>query len=212
MEFTPERTIIFNWFIAIGSLAVALVAIRKGWLNFKKPIIQFRDWCRDMISGTAGIRKEINNIRVDQTAFQGKVIETLNRMETNQVLNQRVQAENSAGMNTLLNMIGTNVFKFDLDGNWTFVNDNLCNLTGMQFEDFLDNGWKNFIAPSDRERVVKEIYHSVKDRRVVTVDFNLIHRDGKYRHVILRTEKIACAKKINFGFIGSILVIENATN
>lgn len=193
----PAGISISDIIIGGGALVMAFVSYRKGWIAFSKPIINIIDRVR----GVYKIRQEMND-------FKNAIVPVLQRIEANQELQKQNGAVTTAMQNTLMNMIGSNVFKTDLKGNWIHVNRNLVNLTGMQYRDMLENGWLSCIAPKDRIRVSAEWDSAIEDNRVTEIDFDLINRDKKYIHVMLRTQKIECAEKINFGFIGSIMIIE----
>lgn len=199
MSFLPVGISISDIIIGGGAIVMAFVSYKKGWLAFHKPIANFAINILDRVRGVHKLQQTINTV----------FLPALQRIEANQELQKQNGAMATALQNALMNIIGLCVFKTDLSGLWIHVNRNLVNLTGMQYRDMLDNGWISCIAPKDRVRVCQEFDSSIEDGRTTEIDFDLINRDKKYVHVMLRTHKIECAEKVNFGFIGSIMIIDN---
>ncbi len=191
----------------IASIGAALIAIRAVFIKFSvesrvKTVVGY-------MRGTNTIHAALDSFKQEFRTAHLVINQKFDLVTQNQEAQQRNEAVTSATLTTLMNTIGTNLFKTDEYGDWIFVNNNLCNTTGIQEDDLIGKGWINIIAPSDRSRVVKELHQSVKDGRTAEIDFSLINRDKKLLHAIMRTEKIECAKEVHFGFIGNIILIEN---
>ena len=69
-------------------------------------------------------------------------------------------------------------------------------ITGQTVEEFLGNGWLDFIHPEDRERVEREWHESLRTGRIFDDRFRMRARAGSYRHYDVRAVPIERDGKI----------------
>ena len=69
------------------------------------------------------------------------------------------------------------IFESDLNGDCIFVNRAYCRITGRSPDEAFGKGWKTFISPEDRDKVVEEWYDCVKERRDFIMTFFYIRPD-----------------------------------
>jgi PAS domain S-box-containing protein len=76
------------------------------------------------------------------------------------------------------------------DGEPTQVNQRVLDYSGMQFEDFLRLGWKEFLHPDDFPETADAFYHAIR----TGTSYQAVHRlrrvDGEYRWYQARAEPL----------------------
>lgn len=70
-------------------------------------------------------------------------------------------------------------FETDDRGHWRTVSRGLEQLTGYDGRELIGNGWRSLIPMDDREHVLREWQHAVKDRRHIRLDFTIVSRVGQ---------------------------------
>jgi PAS domain S-box-containing protein len=94
------------------------------------------------------------------------------------------------------------VFETDEDGKCIWANSFYLKLVQRNLDYVLGHGWKNTIAPEDRERVIENWETCVKEGRDAEDTFTILCEDGK-------KIKILCVahKTENNGYIGSFRIL-----
>jgi PAS domain S-box-containing protein len=76
------------------------------------------------------------------------------------------------------------------DGEPTQLNRRILDYSGMQFEDFLQLGWKQFLHPDDFPETAKAFYHSIQTGTPYQAVHRLRRADGEYRWYHARGEPL----------------------
>lgn len=101
------------------------------------------------------------------------------------------------------------IFLCDQQGNFTYTNSKLQNIMGCSSEDFLGDGWVNFIYPEDREVLLKEWNHSFQEMiESYRAEIRYLHSDGKIRYGRVKTAPVLTEKG---NYIGHIGIVEDIT-
>jgi PAS domain S-box-containing protein len=73
------------------------------------------------------------------------------------------------------------IYRCDLNGSYTFVNQEWCQLAGLSAEESMGRGWAAAIHPDDRERCDK-LWNEARDYGIEwECEFRFLHRDGTQR-------------------------------
>jgi PAS domain S-box-containing protein len=99
------------------------------------------------------------------------------------------------------------VWMCDKDDKVTYLNDRLVEFTGQDPTTALEDTWKTFIHPDDRQKVQAANSQGLEDKKVYSKEYRLRRRDGIYRWML-----DVAAPRINddgsfAGFIGSAIDI-----
>ncbi|HPR15331.1 MAG TPA: PAS domain S-box protein [Smithella sp.] len=78
----------------------------------------------------------------------------------------------------LVNAIPDVVVRTDLAGNILFANENALRIGGYSKDEFLGQNLLNFVAPEDRERVIRNL-HLMLESRLGPREYHLMTRDGR---------------------------------
>ncbi|MCF6148262.1 MAG: diguanylate cyclase [Candidatus Kuenenia sp.] len=92
--------------------------------------------------------------------------------------------ENENRFRTVTNMLPVGIFYTDPEGNFLFVNEQWCCITGLTVKESLGNGWMTAFHQDDGMRVLKEWDDAVKNKRTFKSEFRLTRPDGKITWVL----------------------------
>lgn len=95
---------------------------------------------------------------------------------------------NEARFRDLVNNIPGVVYRCSCDKDWTmnFISEDIEEISGYSYLDFLDNNVRTFdsiIHPEDRANVNEIVQHGVTNRVPYIIEYRIIHRDGDVRWV-----------------------------
>lgn len=79
----------------------------------------------------------------------------------------------------LISTLARATFETDSSFNWTEGNMAVERLTGYGFSHLERRQWKSRIHEDDRQAVMDEIGHAVKDKRAATVSFRFVNQQGE---------------------------------
>ena len=94
-------------------------------------------------------------------------------------------------------------YEVDLNGNYTFVNQAICEFLGYSAEELLGRDGKNFIPPYSRLKVLtlyKKVFKTGVPGRMT--DYEFIHKNGEVRHIDLSAALIRNEQGHPMGFRG----------
>lgn len=93
-------------------------------------------------------------------------------------------SENERRFRAITNILPVGIFYTDLEGNFLFVNEQWCKITGLTADESLGNGWMGALHQDDLTRVLKEWADAVKGKKTFQSEFRLICPDGKIMWVL----------------------------
>lgn len=103
------------------------------------------------------------------------------------------------------------VQEMDPNGVCTWVNPRICILTGRIPDDLLGYGWRNTIAPDERERILREWDSAIKEQRGFERYYHIQTPSGERLRVYARTQKLTDGKGQVAGWVKTIEAVRVLT-
>ncbi|CAK0773764.1 hypothetical protein CCP3SC5AM1_880010 [Gammaproteobacteria bacterium] len=100
------------------------------------------------------------------------------------------------------------IFESDVNGDNIFVNRAYCRIFGRTIDEALGKGWKLFIHPDDRDKVVEDWYACVKERRDFVMAFKILKSDSTSHLVDVHAYVLRDLKGMAIGYMGFVTPIE----
>ncbi|MBW4569480.1 MAG: PAS domain S-box protein [Tolypothrix carrinoi HA7290-LM1] len=110
--------------------------------------------------------------------------------EANAELKQSVAKKNQALLTserrweTFAKISPVGIYRTDLSGNYLYVNECWCEISGITSENALGKGWRCTIPKEDLERIDSELQQTSQDALPFECEFRFIHADGKTSWVL----------------------------
>jgi PAS domain S-box-containing protein len=108
-----------------------------------------------------------------------------------------------ARFETLATMSPVGIFRTDANGKTTYVNPKWCELSGLSFEEALDDNWINAVHPDDRENILSTWHERVNRTEPSTSEYRFLKPDGTIVWVLGNALPEIVDGKI-IGYIGTI--------
>lgn len=189
---------VFEILLAAGSAAGAIAAIYKIYRPAWGFLVKVKDrmfagrrletQVLALTSAVAALSQECKNINAQLQNNGGSSIkDSLDRIEARQTIfeqRQRVQFSESP----------YGVLEMDSDGRGVWVNRRLCLLLERLPEDLLGYGWRNAIAPDERDRFFREWEAAIEEHREFERYAHLQASGGKRIRAFIRTQKLMDGK------------------
>lgn len=149
--------------IKIGAVAAALGAIYKFmWRPFKKKVIdRLNDFCNKVNYITSELKPNGGNSLRDQVNYIKRSIDKIDQRQLN-----------------FFHFDPHGIVETDAAGNLVWANRAYLDLVKRHPEEVTNQGWRNAISEEDRERIVREWQHAVKDRRDFFSRFSIVDSQG----------------------------------
>lgn len=80
---------------------------------------------------------------------------------------------------TLTEVAPIGIFRSDTEGRGVYVNNKLCEITGITKAEACGEGWVERLHPDDRDHVVAKWLEAVRTRSDFKEEYRFIHRDGR---------------------------------
>lgn len=165
----------------------AIRAMRKKAQEIEKTIICIEKISKEFSpNGGSSIKDQLNAMQRDLKR---------NTDLTEQVLHRQ---------RWMLNHKDHAIFEADDDGKTTWVNATYLKLIGRDMNFVMGHGWKNIIAPEDRDRVVKNWERCIKDKTNAEDTYLVVDAEGKKVKVFCAACRIE-----NVGYIGALEIISS---
>jgi PAS domain S-box-containing protein len=94
------------------------------------------------------------------------------------------------------------VWVADRDGKCRYINQAYRELTGMDLQQCLDDGWLSAMHPDDAAAWPGQVAHAIKALMPFTLDCRLRRKDGRYRWYMKRGQPMFDTKGNAIGVIG----------
>ncbi|MBM4054108.1 MAG: response regulator [Planctomycetes bacterium] len=85
---------------------------------------------------------------------------------------------------TITNILPVGIFYADTDGNFSYVNEQWCEISGLTANESLGDGWTKALHPDDKERVLEEWKKVTKNFATFHSEFRLVRPDGSISWVL----------------------------
>jgi PAS domain-containing protein len=147
---------------------------------------------------------KINEISKEFAPNHGSSLkDTLNKIQCELARNTELTEKISTRQKWIFDNREMPIFEADEQGHCVWVNIAYMNLVKRDMNFLLGHGWKNVIAPEDRERVVNNWNLCVNDGRDSEDTYSMVDASGKK----IRVFTTAC-KTGKFGYVGAIKILD----
>lgn len=112
--------------------------------------------------------------------------------------------ESETRYETLTRVTPVGIFRTDVEGKTTFVNETWCLIAGLPGNEAIGVGWLKAIHPEDREMLAKNWETITALSKGSTADYRFLHADGSVVWVIGQAVPEYNAKSELIGYVGTI--------
>jgi PAS domain S-box-containing protein len=148
--------------------------------------------------GQAMFEGENSNRRA--TRFIGIALDITQRKQAEETLRQAEER-----FRKLATHAPVGIFQTDAQGRCLLVNDTWCAIAGGRQEDALGDGWRNFVHPEDRNRIVEEWQDATLHRRDSVAEFRFVNQEKGARWVIASATGMFDATGAISGYVGTVV-------
>ena len=113
------------------------------------------------------------------------------------------RAGTDSGLHSLTHQMPVGIFETDPAGSCTFVNERWCELTGLDREAALADGWAKALHPEDREAVLAEWTAATTEGREFQSEYRFLRPDGSCVWVVGSAAALHSPDGTVTGFLGS---------
>ncbi len=143
--------------------------------------------------------------RVSRFAADGPGRVVVTHDDVTDVHDARAAAAAGARMIASLDAVApVGIFRLDAQGNTRSVNRRYCEITGLDPDELLDDGWRKAVHPEDVDRVIGAWNSAVRTHSPVQVEYRFVHRDGSVVWVIGQTVEILDPSGAVTGYVGTL--------
>lgn len=116
-------------------------------------------------------------------------------------------AMNEARNKMLMSNLNVPMWEANANGQWTWCNDELLSLLGVDIHNMLQDRWLNSVQVDELDRVMRGWYDSIEKDRPVHQIFNFVHKDGDLIRVKATSQLVKDIDGETVGILGSLLPI-----
>ncbi|HVN48006.1 MAG TPA: PAS domain S-box protein [Bacteroidota bacterium] len=132
------------------------------------------------------------------------------------LIEERVLAENAVHESerryqTLTEMSPVGIFRTDCKGNTTYVNPRWCEISGLEADKAMGNGWLAVVHPDDRSGVTSGWDMAIQERTVSSKKYRFLRPDGKISWVLGYAIPEHNSQGELIGYVGTITDITELT-
>jgi len=179
---------------------------------FSKFIKKFIDKIKQRQCKIENINNKIEKIFEEITPNHGSSIKDkinsldkrMDKVDDNLVKNNTLTEKIFYRQRWILDNAGSAVFESDSNGKCIWANVQYLKLVQRDMDFILGNGWKNIIAPEDRERVIRNWELCVKDGIDAEDTYRIVDSEGNTHRVFCSATKTDAN-----GYIGSLKVLDS---
>jgi PAS domain S-box-containing protein len=131
--------------------------------------------------------------------FRGSVIDITDRVKLEEALTESTEL-----ITGILQASPVGVFRLDPAGHVTFVNETFTKITGIPFEMIQGTYWADIFPVEERERIIKEVGESIRERKTSGAEIRYIHPDGTHYWLFGQTVPLIDKEGNLNGWVGSI--------
>jgi len=99
------------------------------------------------------------------------------------------------------------IFRTDPTGKTLYVNPQWCSISGILFNEAIDDGWLNAVHPDDRERLIKKWNEDVQIKAISHSEYRFLLKDGSVVWVVGKSIPQLDKNGDIIGYIGTIIDI-----
>ncbi|MEE8058218.1 MAG: PAS domain S-box protein, partial [Pseudomonadales bacterium] len=149
----------------------------------------------------------LNELKNRVTAGNTGIADINNRLEreiANTIRSATAAHKDQETLQSLISIFPDGVFYTNPDGDCTYVNKQLCQITGLTFNEAMGTGWTTSLHPEDRDRVINEWYEATKSNQVFHSEYRFKHQNGDVIWVISKATSHRDDANIVLGYVGTI--------
>jgi hypothetical protein len=105
---------------------------------------------------------------------------------------------------TLTEVAPIGIFRSDVEGRGVYVNNKLCEITGITKDEAYSDGWVERLHPEDRDYVYSKWTEAVMTRTEFNEEYRFIHRDGRVVWVIAQAREELGSHGEFKGYVGTL--------
>ena len=147
--------------------------------------------------------EENSNIKRDGQGNPTGMVGIL-RDVTDRIRLEEALEESTKLINGILQASPVGVFRLDPYGYVSFINDTFTRITGIAFETIRGTYWADILSQAERNRVLREIDESIRERRTSRVEVRYIHHDGTPYWLFYQTVPLIDPEGNLNGWVGTI--------
>ena len=154
--------------------------------------------------GCIGINSFTKNVFFEDEVNLLEIIKT--QLETAMLNARHVEAlkYSEERYQTLTEVSPIGIFQSDADGNGVYVNNRLCEITGITREEAYSEGWHDGLHPDDRDHVVSKWREAVSAGKEFKEEYRFVRKDGVTVWVIADARPVRGASGEMSGLIGTL--------
>ncbi len=141
----------------------------------------------------------IDAVKLNENRFLG-----FTRDITEQVKAEEALKESELIFRTLAEFAPVGIFKTDLNGITTYVNPKWCEISQLNYQEAMGNGWLKAVHPDDKEDLFINWQLSAKELLSSTSEYRFLHKDGTVAWVSGKAQLQVDAKGNKYGYVGII--------
>lgn len=123
---------------------------------------------------------------------------------TDRIKAERDLRESEQRFQTLTRVSPVGIFRTDLDGNTTFVNQTWCQIAGLSAEEAMGTGWIKAVHPDDKAMLAENWGTATLTRTNSVADYRFVHLDGSIVWVMGQAVPEMDAENQVIGYVGTI--------
>jgi PAS domain S-box-containing protein len=184
--------------LAVGAAAGALASIYKAYRPIWGALVKIKDRMfatRRLESQVLALTDVVTRLSQQcqgisaqlQNNGGSSVKDSLDRIEARQHLFEQRQR-------VLFADATTGIAETDAEGRCLWVNRKMCEMTGRLPEDLMGYGWRNSIAPDERERFTRDWDQALDEHREFERYYHIQTPAGRRIRVYARTQKLLDSK------------------
>jgi len=197
------RWVVFLYIFAnIGMLLVFFVVLRE---QFPIPVSAIVEYLCDVTIAFLFIGiVEYNIFRIDRKTRERAMKDFNDRLQTEKALNESKQQ-----FQILAQMSPVGIFRTDAEGLTTYVNPKWCEISGLSFDEAIDNGWYRAVHPDDLDFIMnKWNTDSALKKSKSVAEYRFVRSDGSVSWVLGDAVPEVVDGEVK-GYIGTITNITN---
>lgn len=105
---------------------------------------------------------------------------------------------------TLAKICPVGIYRTDANGNWNYINECGCEITGLKQESVLGIGWQRALHPDDFAKVAQAWNTAVRSHLSFIMEYRFLNQDGETRWVLGRATSERDAMGNMVGYVGTI--------
>lgn len=153
--------------------------------------------------------EEVELLQVLSVQLGIAIQQATNHQKLQDELRERKQAEarlreSKQSYASLAAAVPVGIFRTDIAGNYTYVNELWCKIAGLTPETAMGKGWLQALHPEDRDAIDLEWHQSIQENRSFHLEYRFQRPDGSVTYVYGQSVAEYDAEGEVIGYVGTI--------